>query len=152
MTTSPFQIADKYVTLKKQCIPPSWGDTVILLNEMIVAPIATFFFAFIGQGDLIGIFTSARAAYNAWSRWLEFEDLRFQVQNMYLMTMVAGGPFIRTNDPEYQAFVYADAVVRIREGLLTPDKRRPGSAGVRPPQASVQNTGSGLLDLPRPDL
>lgn len=141
MTTSPFQTADRYVTLKKQCMPESWGDTVIRLNEMILAPIISFSMAFMGQADIFMLLSTATTAYNSWSEWIEFQDLRFQVQNMYLMTMVAGGPFIRTNNPEYQAFVYADAVVRLREGMLTPYKHRRVPERVRHEQAYSKNTG-----------
>jgi hypothetical protein len=122
MTTSPFQTADRYVTLKKQCMPASWGDTAIRFNEMILAPLISFSMAFLGQADIFMLLSTVTTAYNSWSEWIEFQDLRFQIQNMYLMTMMAGGPFIRTNDPEYQAFVYADAVVRLREGMVTAGK------------------------------
>jgi hypothetical protein len=92
---------------------------MIRLNEMLIAPLISCFFLFLGEGDFLMIVSAATTAYRAWSEWIEFEDLRFQVQNMYLLTMAAGGPFISTNDTDYQAFVYADAVVRVREGLIT---------------------------------
>jgi hypothetical protein len=64
------------------------------------------------------IVAAATKAQSAWSDWIEFQDLRFQVQRMYLVSTMVGGPFIRTNDPEYQAYVYADAVVRAQTGML----------------------------------
>lgn len=124
-------------------MPESWGDTMVRLNEMIVAPIISFFLAFIGKGDVLMVISAATTAHRAWTEWLEFEDLRFQVQNMYLTTMALGGPFIRTNDPTYQAYVYADAVVRMREGLLTKSythRRRPERVRHQEP---LKNTGSG---------
>jgi hypothetical protein len=31
-----------------------------------------------------------------------------------------GGPFIRSNDPEYEPYVYADAIVRAQTGMIKP--------------------------------
>lgn len=118
MTTDPFKTADRYIELKKQCDPPSWGDIMIRLNEMIVAPLIAFFFAFLGKSDFMTIISAATTAHRAWTEWIEYQDLRFEVQRMYLMTMMVGGPFISTNDSDYQPYVYADAVVRARDGML----------------------------------
>ena len=73
------------------------------------------------------IVSSAMTAHRVWTEWLEFQELRFQVQRMYLVSAMLGGPFIRTNDPEYEAYVYADAVVRAKTGMLKPAiLRQPG--------------------------
>ena len=109
---TPFQIADRYIVLHKQCMSPSWGDAMIRLNEMVLGPMIVLFMAFLGKGDLFGVVSAAMTAHRSWSEWLEYDGLRFDVQNMYLKTMAMGGPFIRTNDPTYQAYVYADAVMR----------------------------------------
>ena len=71
------------------------------------------------------VISAATTAHKAWSEWIEYQDLRFEVQRMYLLTMAVGGPFIRTNDPEYQPYVYADAVVRARTGMLTRHEPKP---------------------------
>lgn len=97
---------------------------MIRLNEMILAPILAFFFAFQGKGGaFMKVISAATTAHKAWMEWIEYQDLRFEVQRMYLLTMAVGGPFIRTNDPEYQPYVYADAVVRARTGMLTKSER-----------------------------
>jgi hypothetical protein len=85
---------------------------MIRLNEMVLGPLLVLFMAFLGKGDLFGVVSAAMTAHRSWSEWLEYQDLRFHVQDMYLRTMAMGGPFIRTNDPTYQAYVYADAVMR----------------------------------------
>jgi hypothetical protein len=95
---------------------------------MILAPFLAFFLAFLGKGDIMMIFGVVTKARKAWMDWLEFQDLRFKVQRMYLVTNMLGGPFIRTNDPEYQAYVYADAVVRAQTGML----RKSGAPYQRP--------------------
>lgn len=129
--------------LRKQCAPLSWGDTMIRLNEMILAPILAFFFAFLGKGGgFMKVISAATTAHKAWTEWIEYQELRFEVQRMYLLTMAVGGPFIRTNNPEYDSYVYADAVVRARTGMLTRGKphRRP-EQGLRR-QTSSPHTAS----------
>lgn len=91
---------------------------MVRLNEMLLAPILAFFFAFLGQGGFMKVISAATTAHKAWSEWIEFQDLRFQVQRLYLVSTMVGGPFIRTNDPEYEPYVYADAVVRAQTGML----------------------------------
>jgi hypothetical protein len=91
---------------------------MIRINEMLIAPMVAFTLAFLGKGSLMMVLSAASTAHKAWSQWIEYQDLRFEVQNMFLITMVSGGPFIRTNDPTYQAYVYADGVVRARSGML----------------------------------
>jgi hypothetical protein len=121
----PFKTAERYLQLKKQCVPQSWGDIVIRLNEMLLAPVLAFFFAFMGSGGFMKVISAATTAHKAWSEWIEYQELRFSVQRMYLLTMAVGGPFISTNDPEYQPYVYADAVVRAQTGMLTKSGKPP---------------------------
>ena len=98
---------------------------MIRWNEMLIAPLIACFLAFLGKGDLMMIFSAATAAHRVWSEWIEFQELRFKVQRMYLVTNMLGGPFIRTNDPEYEPYVYADAVMRAQTGMLTRARPRP---------------------------
>jgi hypothetical protein len=46
--------------------------------------------------------------------------LKLEVQQMFLTTMVHGGPRIVTNDPDYMPYVYADAVFRLNGRHLRP--------------------------------
>jgi hypothetical protein len=112
-TKNPFEVAERYIELKKRCVPPSWGDTAIRMNEMIVAPMVAMFSLFTGDYDFLMIGSAAMTAHRVWSEWLEYDDLRFQVQRMYLVTMASGGPHIVTNDNTYLPYVYADAVIRL---------------------------------------
>jgi hypothetical protein len=91
---------------------------MIRLNEMFLAPLIACFSAFIGKGDIMMVLSAATTAHKAWTEWIEFQDLRFQVQRMYLVSAMVGGPFIVTNDPVYEPYVYADAVVRAQTGML----------------------------------
>ncbi len=110
--SSPFVTAERYIQLRKVCAPESWGDTMIRINEMIVAPLITIFFIFLDGGDMMSFVTCAMSTYKVWSEWIEFQSLRFEMQQMYLHTMKVGGPFIVTNDSAYLPYVYADAVLR----------------------------------------
>jgi hypothetical protein len=108
----PFKVAERYLQLKKLCAPRSVGDQMIQINEMILAPLISLTFLCLQSLDLVSALTSALSVYRAWSRWIEYSSLRFEMQRMYLQTMAYGGPQIVTNDPEYLPYVYADAVVR----------------------------------------
>ena len=101
---------------------------MIQINEMILAPLISLTFLGLQSLDLVSALTSALSVYRAWSRWIEYSSLRFEMQRMYLQTMSYGGPQIVTNDPEYLPYVYADAVVRL-------GRRRPVPAPVRLRQA-----------------
>lgn len=107
-----FQTAERYIELRKKCVSPAWVDTIMRFNEMVLAPIVTLFFIFTGDRDMFSVLSSTMTIYTAWSEWLEYDDLRFKVQKMFLQTMASGGPYIVTNDPQYMPYVYADAVFR----------------------------------------
>lgn len=113
-TRDPFVIAERYIELRKLCISPSWGDTAIRVNEMIMAPLVAIYFALTGDADLFMLGSAGMTAHRAWTEWLEFDELRFEVQRMYLLTMATGGPQIVTNDPAYMPYVFADAVMRLK--------------------------------------
>jgi hypothetical protein len=110
--TSNFAIAERYIQLRKVCAPESWGDLVIRINEMILTPLITIFFVFLHGSDAMTVIPAVFTVYRTWTEFLEYCELRFAVQRMYLKTMQIGGPFIVTNDPEYIPYVFADAVTR----------------------------------------
>lgn len=119
----PFKVAERYLDLKKTCAPRSMGDTMMRLNEMIVSPLITLTLFCLESLDWMSVVTAAVSLYRVWSEWIEYSELRFTMQQMYLTTMATGGPRIVTNDPQYLPYVYADAVLRV-------SMRHPGSAGI----------------------
>lgn len=119
---TPFEVAETYIQLRTKCVPKSWADTVLQLNELLFAPLLVLFLFFTGGLDLMMAFSSAMRIYESWTDWIAYNNLRFVVQTMFLKTMAAGGPFIRTNDPEYMPYVFADAVMRIEQNLPAPDR------------------------------
>jgi hypothetical protein len=118
LPSNPFVVAERYIQLRKVCVPDSWADTVTLFNDMILMPLITLFLLFVGLGDPIVLFTTTLKTYQVWKDYCEYTDLRFKVQQMFFICQAVGGPFIVTNDPTYMPYVFADAVVRRNEGLL----------------------------------
>jgi hypothetical protein len=116
LTKHPFVTAERYIELRKLCVPSSWGDTAIRLNEMVIAPLIAIYCALTGDTDIFMLVSAAMTTHRAWTEWLEFDDLRFEMQRMYLLTMATGGPQIVTNDPAYMPYVFADAAVRFKSG------------------------------------
>lgn len=110
---TPFQTAERYINLKKRCVPESWADTIIFFNEMVLGPMITIFLLFMGSRDVLMVFSAITRAYSAWSDWEEYHALRSVVQDMFLTMMLNGGPKITTNDMKYLPYVFADAVVRL---------------------------------------
>lgn len=113
-TKHPFEIAERYMVLRKLCDSQAWSDTVVRFNEMIVAPMVAIYSLLTGDRDLFMLGSAAMTTHRVWSEWIEYNDMRFEVQKMYLLTMASGGPQIVTNDPDYMPYVFADAVTRLK--------------------------------------
>jgi hypothetical protein len=113
--STEFQIAERYINLRKRCVPESWGDVIIFFNEMVLGPVITIFLLFMGSRDLLMVFSAVTRAYSAWSDWEEYHALRSKVFEMFFTTMRNGGPQIVCNNPDYLPYVFADAMVRLNE-------------------------------------
>lgn len=101
--------------LRKRYTTSSWGDIIILFNEMVLGPLITLFLFLIGSVDMFMVISTSMSAYRAWHDWEEYHSLRSHMQDMALLMFKTGGPQIRTNDPQYFPYVIADAVVRLNE-------------------------------------
>jgi hypothetical protein len=123
-TASPFEVAERYIQLRSKYVPQTWGDTVLRVQDMILAPCIVIVLTVLGQGDITMLLSTLYRTYQSWAEWFELTTLRFEVQSMYLTAMKTGGPFITTNDPFYMPYVWADAEVRLRTGLLRETIRR----------------------------
>jgi hypothetical protein len=110
---TPFESAERYIQLRSKYVPQSWGDTVLRVQDLILAPMLVLVLTLTGKGDFSMLVTTLYRTYQSWSEWFELTTLRFEVQRMYLTAMKAGGPFITTNDPVYMPYVWADAEVRV---------------------------------------
>jgi hypothetical protein len=113
MIHKPFEIAERYIQLRKRYASESWGDYVLVFNEMILGPLITLFLMFIGGSDMMMVISTSTHAYTTWCEWEEYHTLRSVVQEMFLTMSIHGGPQITTNDLEYLPYVFADAMVRL---------------------------------------
>jgi len=114
---NPFKDAERFLQLRKVCAPMTWGATIGRINEMILTPLITLFFVFLGDSSVWSVIPAALSTFRAWKDWIEYQRLRFVVQGMFLHTMRVGGPFIVTNDSTYMPYVFADAVYRVPVGI-----------------------------------
>jgi hypothetical protein len=121
---TPFEIAERYIQLRRKCAPTSWVETIMRINEMILTPLITIFLFLVGRTDTLSMVATSLSVFRAWREWIEFTRLRFEVQTMFLQTMTTGGPRIVTNDPEYMPYVFADAVTRIYGRHRVPEEGR----------------------------
>lgn len=112
-----FQIAERFIQLRKMCSPDSWSGWITLITEMILMPVIALYFVFLHDYDIMSLVSTASKTYTAWRNWTEYTNLKFQVQQFYLHTMRVGGPFIVTNDPTYMPYVFADAIYRVPVGI-----------------------------------
>lgn len=111
--SKPFEIAERYITLRTRCLPSAWGDRILLCNEMVTGPLIALFLLFMGNLDVLMILSAFTRAYTAWREWEEYHALRTVVQDMFLIMNQRGGPHITTNDSYYLPYVFADAMVRL---------------------------------------
>jgi len=114
---TPFQIAERFIQLRKRCSPVSIAERITLITDMIIMPVITLFLFIINHDRLTSLVMTLFKSFLVWRDWIEYNDLRIEVQRMYLHTMANGGPFIVTNDPTYMPYVYADAVYRVPVGI-----------------------------------
>lgn len=116
MFKNPFKTAEDYIQLRKVCDPFKMEDKMRRIVDMIVVPAITLFTVLMGEIDWLAILSSTFSVYKAWDEWIRYNELRIEMQNMYLYAVKAGGPFIVTNDTNYMPYVWADAVVRTQMG------------------------------------
>ena len=109
-----FEIAERYAQLRKKFNPDGYLGIISLWVEMIVSPLITFVMAIYNQ-EPPGIFNmlSLHKTITLWQDWFEYQTLTKHVHRWMNIVRSIGGPFISTNDPDYHAYVYADAMQRI---------------------------------------
>ena len=117
MFENPFKTAEDYIQLRKVCEPHSMEGKMRRIVDMIVVPTITLLTILLGENDWLAILSSSFSIYRAWNEWVRYNELRIEMQNMYLLAMKVGGPFIVTNDTAYMPYVWADAVVRTQNSL-----------------------------------
>jgi len=109
-----FEKAEEYISLHAKFNPESFISKISLWIEMIVGPLVTIITAIIEQKPP-SIFSvmSFYNCLNTWLDWFGYKQLQYEVGEWIKIVRSIGGPFIRTNDPTYQPYVYADNMQRI---------------------------------------
>jgi Na+-translocating ferredoxin:NAD+ oxidoreductase RnfG subunit len=109
-----FETAEIYAQLSKKFNPDGYLGIISLWVEMIISPIVTFVMAIYNQ-EAPGIFSmlSLHKTITLWQEWFEYQTVKKHVHGWMNIVRSIGGPFISTNDPDYQAYVYADTMQRI---------------------------------------
>ena len=103
-----FKDADEYVRLHKVYSPEDIWSKISIWIEMVISPLMTIITS-IYYAELPGML-SAIGFYKCfwlWVEWFLYKDLSYEVSCWVNHVRELGGPFISTNDPKYQAFVYA---------------------------------------------
>ena len=118
LPAKPFQTAERYIQLRTKCAPQTWSESIQLMSDMILMPIITLFLLFSQVADPMTVAMNGLRIYQVWKDYIEYTQLRFEVQRMMFYCQSIGGPFIVTNDPKYMPYVFADAVQRTSRGLL----------------------------------
>ena len=117
LPSQPFKTAERYIQLRKICVPISWAEFITRMNDMILMPIIMLFLVFIRVADPLTVAMNGLKAFQSWKEYTEYTSLRFDVQRMMVHCQAVGGPFIVTNNSKYMPYVFADAVVRTQCGM-----------------------------------
>jgi len=109
-----FEKADDYSRLNKIFNPEGWLEKVTLLADMIISPLVTLITS-LWYGELPSIFSmiSLYKTISLWSDYIYFKMLIAELHEWTRVVKSIGGPFVSTNDADYHAYVYADAMERI---------------------------------------
>ena len=117
MFKNPFKTAEDYIQARDVCDIGTMEKLTRRIVDMILVPMISLFTIFLGEIDWIAILSSGMTVFKSWSEWIRYHELRMEMQNMYLHALLAGGPFISTNNTKYMPYVWADAVVRSQNRL-----------------------------------
>jgi len=109
-----FEKAEEYISLHAKFNPESFISKVSLWIEMVAGPLMTIVMAIIEQKPpSMFSMLSFYNCLNTWLDWFDYKQLQYEVGEWIKIVRSIGGPFIRTNDPLYQPYVYADNMQRI---------------------------------------
>ena len=109
-----FETAEEFIRLNKIFSPVGFLAQLYLWIDMLISPLITLVTAIMYQ-EPPGVFSlmSIHKTVTLWQDWITYRDLKKKIHEWTLLVKSIGGPFISTNDPEYHAYVYADAMQRI---------------------------------------
>ena len=114
-----FKLVEEFTNLQKVFSCESLYDKIMLWFEMVISPLITIFQSITSGSLPIFSFMGLQKTFQLWKDWFRWKEIQSMLREWISIVKSVGGPYISTNDPDYHMFVYADAMVRIHEGLLT---------------------------------
>jgi len=124
LETDYFKKAEQFVQLQTIFIQDSYVGKISLWVDMIVSPIISIImFCMYGETPSMFSLLSFQKCGKLWYQWFEFKILAEEIRVWRQIIKDVKGPFIATNDPTYQVYVYADAMERLRSSLLGLSKK-----------------------------
>jgi len=114
-----FTLVEEYINLQKVFEPQNLLETASLWFDMLVSPVMIIVQSIMNRTIQILSILSFQKCINLWKDWLRWRELQTVLREWVKIIRAIGGPFISTNDANYHMYVYADAMQRIYEGLLT---------------------------------
>ena len=113
-----FKLVEEFTNLQKVFGCETLYDKIMLWVEMVISPLFTIVQS-VTSGTLpMFSMLGLQKSFNLWKDWFRWKELQNVIHEWIDIVRSIGGPFISTNDPDYHMFVYADAMVRIHEGLM----------------------------------
>jgi len=108
-----FALSEEYVELKMKFYCEELLDTMYLWFDMVFYPIYIVIRLCMLDFSAMYVFTLIKT-YHLWVDWLRLQELEKKVDSWKTTVRSLGGPWISSNTPELQVFVYADGMERIR--------------------------------------
>ena len=114
-----FKLVEEYTELQKVFDPSDLISKIMIWVEMIVQPLYTIVQAIISKDFQLFSLLSLNKSITLWKDWFRWKELEKLIREWVRIVRSIGGPFISTNDASYHMYVYADAMQRIQNTLLT---------------------------------
>lgn len=113
-----FKLVEEFTNLQKVFNADSLYDKLMLWFEMLISPLITIVQSIMNGSMSIFSILGFQKTFLLWKDWFRWRELQENLRIWISIVKSVGGPYISTNDADYHMFVYADAMVRIQEGLL----------------------------------
>lgn len=113
-----FKLVEEFTNLQKVFNSDSLHDKIMLWIEMLISPLITIVQSIMNGSMSMFSILGFQKTILLWKDWFRWKELQDKIRIWISIVKSVGGPYISTNDADYHMFVYADAMVRIQEGLL----------------------------------
>ena len=113
-----FKLVEEFTNLQKVFNSDQIQDKIMLWIEMLISPLITIVQSIMNGSMSMFSILGFQKTFLLWKDWFRWRELQDKIRIWMSIVKSVGGPYISTNDADYHMFVYADAMVRIQEGLL----------------------------------